>query len=56
MELDDAAVVLYTVLGGGHTRPGGKPPPEWLAGPTSRDIDPPDQMSAFFREHRLPRK
>jgi polyhydroxybutyrate depolymerase len=26
---DDAAVVLYTVIGGGHTWPGGTPLPEW---------------------------
>ncbi len=50
---DDASVVLYTVEGGGHTWPGGKPLPEWLAGPTSRNIDASSQMWAFFREHRL---
>ena len=55
---DDAAVVLYTVHGGGHTWPGGKPlpVPEWMAGPTSRSIDASSQMWAFFREHPLPRK
>lgn len=36
---DDAAVVLYTVQGGGHSWPGGKPMPEWIVGPTSRSID-----------------
>jgi polyhydroxybutyrate depolymerase len=51
---DDAAVVLYTVRGGGHTWPGGKPLPEWMVGPTSRSIDASRQMWAFFREHRLP--
>ena len=50
---DDAAVVLYTIQGGGHTWPGGKPLPEWLVGPTSHSVDATSQMWAFFREHRL---
>jgi len=53
---DDAAVVLYTVLGGGHTWPGGKGVPEWILGPTNRSIDATSEMWAFFREHRLPTK
>jgi polyhydroxybutyrate depolymerase len=53
---DSTAVVLYTVKGGGHAWPGGKPLPEWFVGPTSRSIDATSQMWAFFREHRLPRK
>ena len=53
---DDAAVVLYTVRGGGHSWPGGKPLPEWFVGPTSRSIDATRQMWSFFREHQLPRK
>ena len=53
---DDAAVVLYTIRGGGHTWPGGEPMPEWFVGPTSRSIDATSQMWAFFREHRLRRK
>jgi polyhydroxybutyrate depolymerase len=53
---DNASVVLYTVQGGGHSWPGGKPLPEWLVGPTSRNIDATSQMWAFFREHQLPRK
>ncbi len=52
---DDAAVVLYTVQGGGHTWPGGKPMPEWMVGPTSRSIDATRQMWAFFCEHQLSR-
>jgi len=51
---DDAAVVLYTVMGGGHSWPGGGPLPEWLVGPTSRSIDATSLMWAFFRDHRLP--
>ena len=53
---DDAAVVLYTIQGGGHSWPGGKPMPEWIVGPTSNSIDATSLMWAFFREHRLPRK
>ena len=48
---DDAAVVLYTVAGGGHSWPGGGPLPEWWVGPISRSIDATDEMWAFFREH-----
>ena len=50
---DDAAVALYTIWGGGHTWPGGKPLPEWFVGPTSRSIDASSQMWAFFRAHPL---
>ncbi len=50
---DDAAVVLYTIRGGGHAWPGGKPLPEWMVGPTTRSIDATSQMWAFFREHQL---
>ncbi len=50
---DDAAVVLYTIHGGGHTWPGGKPLPEWFVGRTSNSIDADSVMWAFFREHSL---
>jgi polyhydroxybutyrate depolymerase len=50
---DDAAVVLYTVIGGGHTWPGGTPLPEWFAGSTSNSVHATSQMWAFFREHPL---
>lgn len=46
---DDAAVVLYTVEGGGHSWPGGKPLPEWLVGTTTQHIDATERMWAFFR-------
>jgi polyhydroxybutyrate depolymerase len=52
---DHAAVVLYTIQGGGHSWPGGKPLPEWWVGPTSKSIDATRQMWAFFREHQLRR-
>ena len=50
---DDAAVALYTVKGGGHQWPGGKPLPEWFVGPTSNGVDATSRMWAFFLEHRL---
>jgi polyhydroxybutyrate depolymerase len=50
---DAADVVLYTIRGGGHDWPGGRPLPEWLCGPASRGIDATSQMWTFFREHRL---
>ena len=53
---EDAAVVLYTIQGGGHTWPGGAPMPEWLVGRTSRGVDATSLMWAFFREHPLPKK
>jgi polyhydroxybutyrate depolymerase len=51
----DAAVVLYTVKGGGHTWPGGTPLPNWFVGRTTRSIDATRLMWAFFREHPLTR-
>jgi polyhydroxybutyrate depolymerase len=51
---DGATVVLYTILGGGHSWPGGKPLPQWVVGPTNRSIDATRLMWAFFREHHLP--
>jgi polyhydroxybutyrate depolymerase len=52
---EDAGVVLYTVQGGGHSWPGGKPLPEWMVGSTTSAIDATGQMWAFFRKHRLVR-
>jgi len=52
---DDAAVVLYTIQGGGHSWPGGKPLPEWFVGRTSNGVDATSLMWAFFREHPLRR-
>ena len=48
---DDAAVVLYTVEGGGHTWPGGGPMPEWFVGRTTRSINASSLMWEFFRAH-----
>ena len=52
-----SAVVLYSVLGGGHTWPGS---PITLSaslfGPTNRQIDATGLMLAFFARHRLVRR
>lgn len=48
---DRADVVLYTIQGGGHTWPGGKPFPEWYVGLTSRSVDATRLIWAFFRAH-----
>lgn len=53
---DSAAVVLYTIRGGGHAWPGGRPLLAWLLGPTSRSIDATSLMWDFFRQHPLPRQ
>jgi len=52
---DDAAVVLYTIQGGGHTWPGGTPLPKWFVGRTTRSIDATGLMWSFFSEHPLAR-
>jgi polyhydroxybutyrate depolymerase len=52
---DDAAVVLYTIRGGGHTWPGGGPMPEWFVGKRSSGVDATRQAWAFFRAHPLAR-
>jgi polyhydroxybutyrate depolymerase len=51
----DAAVVLYTIKGGGHTWPGGKPLPEWFVGSTTNEIDATRLMWEFFSKHPLKR-
>jgi polyhydroxybutyrate depolymerase len=53
---DDATVVLYTVGGGGHSWPGGKPIAEWWVGPTSHEINATELIWAFFREHPLAKR
>jgi polyhydroxybutyrate depolymerase len=50
---NDAAVVLYTVKGGGHTWPGGGPAPEWFVGKTTRSVDATSLMWEFYRAHPL---
>lgn len=48
---ENADVILYTVEGGGHTWPGGKPLPEWFAGPTTLDINATRVMWEFYVQH-----
>jgi len=48
---DNAEVVFYTIEGGGHTWPGGRP---IYVGKTSRDIDATETMWEFFKAHPLP--
>jgi polyhydroxybutyrate depolymerase len=43
-------VVLYTIVGGGHTWPG-RPSPGGLAGRATKDIDANTRMWEFFRKH-----
>ena len=49
----DAAVVLYTIVKGGHSWPGGPAFPEWFVGRTTHSIDATREMWAFFRAHPL---
>jgi polyhydroxybutyrate depolymerase len=51
--VNDAAVVLYRIEGGGHTWPGATAMPEWFVGRTSNGVDATAVMWQFFREHRL---
>jgi polyhydroxybutyrate depolymerase len=50
---DDAAVVLFTIHGGGHTWPGSEGMPKLLVGHTSHSIDATRQMWEFFCENPL---
>ncbi len=50
----DASVVLYTIRGGGHQWPGGRPLPRFLVGPYTRAVDATRVMWAFFQSHPLP--
>jgi polyhydroxybutyrate depolymerase len=47
----DAVVILYTIVDGGHTWPGGAPIPG--VGKTSTDIDASEEMWRFFEAYRL---
>jgi polyhydroxybutyrate depolymerase len=48
---ENADVILYTVEGGGHTWPGGRPLTEWIAGRTTREISASRVMWEFFLQH-----
>lgn len=47
-------VVVYSIMGGGHSVPGGYGLPELIVGPTNRDIVAADEIWAFFQ--RNPRR
>jgi polyhydroxybutyrate depolymerase len=50
-----SAVVLYSVLGGGHTWPGSPVVlPTAAFGPTTHQVDATGLMLAFFAKHRAP--
>jgi polyhydroxybutyrate depolymerase len=45
-------VVLYSIVGGGHSVPGGyRGAPTFLLGPTNQDIDAATEIWDFFRRH-----
>lgn len=48
-----ADVAFYTVAGGGHSWPGGKPLPEWIVGTTSDDINATQVMWDFFDQYSI---
>lgn len=48
-----ADVVFYTVAGGGHTWPGGKPMPSFIVGKTTKDVDATRLMWEFFQAHPM---
>jgi polyhydroxybutyrate depolymerase len=52
---DRADVVLYAIVGGGHTWPGGLKLPAWGVGATSTSIDATRVIWAFFQAHPLAR-
>ncbi len=50
----EGEVVFYTIKGGGHTWPGGRALPRWIAGHTTQDIEASRVMWDFFSAHPLP--
>ncbi|NDD39323.1 MAG: hypothetical protein EB082_13120 [Verrucomicrobia bacterium] len=46
-------VIFYTVNGGGHTWPGGKPMTAAIVGKTTTDVDATRLMWEFFEAHPL---
>jgi polyhydroxybutyrate depolymerase len=52
---DGTEVILWTLLDGGHTWPGGKVPPAvaGILGPVNRDIIAAEEMARFFLKHPL---
>jgi len=52
----NADVILYTIEGGGHTWPDGKPLPEWLFGLTTHEISATVILWDFYVQHPHPPK
>jgi len=52
---NEAEVILYTILGGGHTWPGGKRMPHFLVGETNHEIDATRILWDFYQMHRTER-
>ena len=52
----NADVIFYTIVGGGHSWPGGEPMPEFIVGYTTQDIDATKIMWDFFQQHPFPGK
>jgi len=50
---EDAEVILYTIADGGHTWPGGRKLPVWIAGHTNPDIHASELMWEFFSRYSL---
>ena len=51
---NDADVIFYTLIGSGHTWPGGGPLPGWLVGEISKDINASAELWSFFSNPPLP--
>jgi polyhydroxybutyrate depolymerase len=51
---EGTAVALYSVVGGGHTWPGGQGLPRIIFGKTSRDLNANEVIWEFFKAHPLP--
>ncbi|MBA4375394.1 MAG: hypothetical protein C0401_04370 [Anaerolinea sp.] len=51
--IQNAEVVFYIIVGGGHAWPGGEPIPAWIAGYTSQHIDATRVIWEFFKQHPL---
>ena len=50
---DGADVVFYSIAGGGHSWPGGKPLPEGIVGETNMDISATETIWEFFSRYTL---
>jgi polyhydroxybutyrate depolymerase len=51
---EGTVVALYSVVGGGHTWPGGQGLPRMIFGKTSRDLNANEVIWQFFEAHPLP--